>query len=268
MNWVKINTALPRSPKVMLLASLMGVSRHEALGLAVDWLCWLDSVTTDGSTGLTADLIDMLFHPESVSQNFVTDVTACHKMSQTLVTIGWLEAGENGQLHAVDFEKHNGDSAKKRAEAAERQRKSRARRSSQENVTEVTKKCDQIREDKSIIKKGSKEPKKSVTKRDTDPTRLDKKHPLPETSDDVLRFLAAQPNCGLKGDELLTCAESFFNEFDAVGWTLRGQPIQNWHSAARSYLTRWQNNLANHAAAAPRGGHITYRSQTDQNYEL
>ena len=259
MNWVKINTALPRSPKVMLLASLMGVSRHEALGLAVDWLCWLDSVTTDGSTGLTADLIDMLFHPESVSQNFVTDVTACHKMSQALVTIGWLEAGENGQLCAVDFEKHNGDSAKKRAEAAERQRKSRARRLSQENVTPVTKKCDQIREEKIYKKDDSNESSKK--------TRPEGKIALPETSDDVLTFLAAQPNCGLRGDELLTCAESFFNEFDAVGWTMRGQPIANWHSAARAFLARWQANNASRESAAPRGK-ITFRSQTQQNYEL
>jgi hypothetical protein len=69
MDWIKINTALPRSPKVVRLASLMGVSEREALGLALEWFCWLDSATADGSTGLRANEIDRVFtcHASSVT---------------------------------------------------------------------------------------------------------------------------------------------------------------------------------------------------------
>jgi hypothetical protein len=237
----------------------LGVSRREALGLAVEWLCWLDSVSSDGSTGLTAELIDTLFFNERLSQDYVTSVTGCHKMSQALVAIGWLDADENGQLYAVNFEKHNGESAKKRTEAAERQRLCRARRLSQKTVTPITESCDQIREEKNIEKIASKEATKKTT--------TDKKTTLPETSDEVLLYLSSLPNCALKGDELLTCAETFFNQSEAVGWTLSGQPVRDWRASARAFLARWQNNNASRAAAAPRGK-ITYRSQTQQNYEL
>lgn len=262
MDWIKVNTTLPRNPKVLRLASLMGIDRHTALGLMLEWLCWLDGVSRDGSTGISAKLIDALFSSE-MSQNFVTSVTreteTCHTLTEALVTIGWASEGENGEIYAAEFEKHNGENAKKRAEDAERKRKSRSRKKSQNSVTSVTKKCDQRREEKIYKKEDSIESSKK--------TRRTTKIALPETSDDVLTFLAAQPNCGLRGDELMACAEAFYNEFEAVGWTMRNQPVQNWHSAARSFLAKWQNNNASVVAAAPRG-RITYRSETQQNYEL
>lgn len=301
MNWIKINTALPRSPKVLRFASLMGIDRYTALGLLFDWLAWLDSQSADGTTGLTPELVDQLFMADlsqnsvtrvtelsqknvtpvtDLSQNFVTRVTdlsqSCHTMSQALVTIGWAFIDEKGEICASDFAKHNGENAKRRLENAERQRVAREKRMSQNFVTHVTKKCDQIREDKNIYEL---HPNGSITTvcggnaaAEVDPTRgggsSGRKVALPEKADDVLAFLASQPNCGLRGEELLACAEAFFHDFDSVGWVLRGQPVQNWHAAARSFLARWQGNLASRSAAAPSRGRITYRSETNQSYEL
>lgn len=289
MSWIKLNTTLPRSPKVLRFASLMGIDRHTALGLMFDWLCWLDGVSEDGSTGLTPELVDQLFTAD-LSQNFVTRVTdlsqknvtrvtdfcdACHTMSQALLEIGWAFVDEKGEIHASDFAKHNGENAKRRMENAERQRVAREKRMSQNFVTPVTKKRDQRREEKNNI--CSKHPSESITRlcggddaSEVGPTgdELFKSLGIPGSADEVLAFLASQPNCGLRGEELLTCAETFYNELDAVGWTMRGQPVQNWHAAARSYLARWQGNLASRSAAAPSQGRITYRSETNQNYEL
>ena len=254
MDWIKINTALPKCPKVVRLASLMGVSEREALGLAVEWFCWLDSATADGSTGLRVDEIDRVFTCHA------TCVTGVSRFCDALAQIGWIFEDENGIICASDFDQHNGESAKKRAQATKRQNAKRAKERHANSVTGVSRKQrDQRREENIYKKDDSNESSKK--------TRQEGKIALPETSDDVLTFLAAQPNCGLRGDELLTCAESFFNEFDAVGWTMRGQPIANWHSAARAFLARWQANNASREAAAPRGK-ITYRSQTQQNYEL
>ena len=254
MDWIKINTALPKCPKVVRLASLMGVSEREALGLALEWFCWLDSATADGSTGLHADEIDRVFTCHASS------VTGVSRFSDALAQIGWILEDENGIVCASDFAQHNGESAKKRAQATKRQNAKREKERHATSVTGVSRKQrDQRREEKSIEKEDSDESSKK--------TRREGKTPLPETSDVVLSFLAAQPNCGLKGDELLACAEAFFNDFEAVGWTMRNQPIQNWHSAARAFLARWQGNNSSREAAAPRGK-ITYRSQTQQNYEL
>ena len=290
MDWIKINTALPRSPKVLRLAALMGIDRSTALGLMIDWLCWLDTATEDGSTGLSAETVNHLFcadlsrclrdksHADSVT-NVTQKNDKCHAFLHSLGEIGWIVLDENGAIFAAEFEKHNGECAKKRAQNAKRQSKKRSESCHANCVTSVTllsrSKRDQIREEKS--KYNELHPNASINTvcggddaADVDATRegVSSNRNLPETADDVLTFLAAQPSCGLRGDELLACAEAFFHEFDSVGWVLRGQPIRNWHSAARSFLAKWQNNLASRSAAAPSRGRITYRSETNQNYEL
>lgn len=270
MDWIKVNTSLPRSPKVVRLATLMGVSEREALGLALEWFCWLDSATADGCTGLSKVEVDRIFTCHA------SCVTGVSRFSDALAQIGWIFEDENGIIFASNFDQHNGESAKKRAQATKRQNTKREKECHANSVTGVSRKLrDQRREEKSIYNKHPNGSLNSVCGGDdaaeVDPDGVDalpKRLSIPSSSDEVLTFLSAQPNCGLRGEELLTCAEAFFNELDAVGWTMRGQPVQNWHSAARSYLARWQGNLANRAAAAPRGGKITYRSETQQNYEL
>ena len=77
MSWIKVKVILPREPRVLKLAGLLGVTRHEALGLLVDWFCWLDGVTEDGATGLQAEQINSLFecNAKSVTGCNADDVT-------------------------------------------------------------------------------------------------------------------------------------------------------------------------------------------------
>lgn len=275
MSWIKINTTLPRNPKVLLFASLLGVDRHTALGLLVDWLSWLDGITSSGDIGISADLLDSFFNAEFLSQKNVTDVTQfcdrCHtnvtKMSHALSQIGWIHIDEDGIIHVLDFEKHNGETAKKRAEDAERQRKCRKRKMSQKNVTRVTKKCDQIREEKNIY--NSEIPNGSINTVCGGATAAQRpcKSPTPESAEEVQAFMAAQAVCGLQGDELATCAMAFFNDCEAVGWTHKGQPIRDWQAACRAFLARWQQNKAQRVGAAPAAS-FTFRSSKKQNYDL
>ena len=277
MNWIKINTTLPRSPKIMLLGQHLGISRYEALGLAVEWLAWLDGITANGETGLSADLMDRLFYTEFLSQKNVTNVTdicdECHtnvtKLSHALSQIGWVEVDKNGIVHVLDFDKHNGETAKKRAENAERQRKSRLnkqRNLSQKNVTSVTKKCDQIREEKNIYNRERPlESNTTVCGGATAGERLPHVHP--ENVQEVENFMANSAVCGLQGEELKTCAEVFFNNSEAVGWTIHGQPMKDWRAACRAFVARWQQNKQAHSGAA-QSKSFTFRSQTKQNYDL
>lgn len=255
MDWIKVNTSLPRSPKVVRLATLMGVSEREALGLALEWFCWLDSATADGCTGLSKVEVDRIFTCHA------TCVTGVSRFSDALAQIGWIFEDENGIICASDFDQHNGESAKKRAQATKRQNAKRAKERHASSVTGVSRKQrDQRREEKIYKKEDSSESSKKPQKGGN--------VSLPETSDEVLTYIAAQPNCGLTGDELTACVETFFNQSEAVGWTLNGQPVRDWRASARAFLAKWQNNIASRAAAAPRSGKITYRSETQQNYEL
>ena len=106
MAWIKVQSTLPESPKVFRLARLLGVSRMEALGYAVRWFCWLDSHCADGSTELTADDVDALMGMCGITRAF------CE--------LEWAMVDTNGYVLVLDFDKHNGECAKKRAETQSR----------------------------------------------------------------------------------------------------------------------------------------------------
>lgn len=112
MNWVRINTTLPDSPKLIALARRLDCSMNEALGVAVRWLCWLDSHTADGKSGLYAPEVD--------------DVV-CQKESAStaLCEIGWAYKNEDDFICAVDYETYNTPNTKAKTLAAARQKKSR-----------------------------------------------------------------------------------------------------------------------------------------------
>lgn len=111
--WLKVNHTLVRSPKIRLLMRELRCSKMTALGLAISWLCWIDEQTTDGQTHLSPDEL-----AEEIG--FRGGVEA-------LFSIGWAALGEDGCVVALEFGKHCGDSAKKRAEDARRQANKRKR---------------------------------------------------------------------------------------------------------------------------------------------
>lgn len=126
MAWIKVQSTLPESPKVFRLARLLGVGRMEALGYAVRWFCWLDSHCAEGSTELTARDVDALLGMIGITRAFCA--------------LGWAFVDENGYVFVVDFDKHNGENAKKRAEtqsrvAAHRERSAEKGTCNAKNVT-------------------------------------------------------------------------------------------------------------------------------------
>lgn len=261
MDWIKVQVTLPRSPKVMRLARLMGVSRHEALGLAVEWFCWLDGVTDDGRTGLTAAQVDELFCCNAAC------VTGCNAFSDALVAIGWAEVDENGEICVAGFEVHNGKCAKKRVQTAERVRNLRKKQKEECNAAKVTNALpDKIRED--IYNKGDTfSVYTTVSVGDEVPEKARAGRPLPADAGEVERVMGAQAVCGLRGEELVACARAFFDSMEAEGWTGRnGAPLYDWVAAARKYVCGWQRRL--NAGGAPASKSTVYRSDQPKNYNL
>lgn len=101
-SWIKVQATLPESPKIFRLARLLGVGRMEALGYAVRWFCWLDSYCANGSTELTEEDVDALIGKCGITRAF------CE--------LGWASVDAEGYVLVLEFEKHNGESSKKRAE--------------------------------------------------------------------------------------------------------------------------------------------------------
>lgn len=87
----------------------------------------------------------------------------------------------------------------------------------------------------------------------------------PDDAEVVERYLKALPNCMLKAAELRACAEAFFFESEAVGWTLKGVPVRDWRATARAYLAKWQLNL-HRAGQRGDGGNVRQGCNNRNDY--
>ena len=263
MSWIPINTTLPTSPKVVILASLLKCKRREAFGLIVEFFCWLDANFFNGHTHMTAKQINKLFD----KKNF----------AEAMCEIGWGSIDSDGCYVVQEFETYNGKSTKARLRDSKKKQRQRdfcpgtTGTKSGQNLD----KCPGVTETNVPMTAGlhniiednidSISPDGSI---DSSPPKQSKA-PQAKNEEEVLSYLASLPNCGLSEDELVACARSFFYQSDAVGWTISGQPIRNWRAAARAYIAKWQGNNASHLALKNTSKQkITYRSQTQQNYDL
>lgn len=245
-NWIKVLNTLPRSQSVFALARVLKCKRHAALGLAVDWFCWLDEHSTDGETGMTDEEI--------------SEVLGEKNAAKALAAVGWIEHDAAGFVLAVDFDKHNGISAKQRAETARRVAKCKAK-SNAKSVTasanEVTEnalpRIDKnridntelehcINQEGSIEEAGRERMRDAMTPRDTFPDFSNA--PRPSGEGEVDAFLAGQHVLKLTPAERQKCAMAFYNEAEAIGWIDKdGNNIWNWKAAAMRYAMKWAENL-------------------------
>lgn len=253
-DWLKLNHPLLRSPKVRRLARVLNCSKLEAFGLMVAWLVLVDEQTTDGSTDACPDDVDAELGRVGAVDG--------------LIVIGWAELDNDGNVCAVDFGKHCGDTAKARALNARRKSMQRERERCAKRgdapVTKncdapVTKNCDQKRKEKNrIINSSDDEFIKP-------PIARTGAREIPADESEVLHFMANQAICGIRGETLETCAASFFDEMEACGWVnAKGVPVTNWQSQARSYLRKWQTQGAR-GSTTPRPA-ITRRSEKQIDY--
>lgn len=246
-----LNLDLPENPKLVIIADEIRKDENTALGLLVRYFCWLNKHFSSGATHLSTKQVDKIMR----QKNF----------ANALIKVGWASLDEKGSFFIESFDTYNGESSVKRFKETQRKRKQRGQEwdnvppLSHDSLGQMsqphthTHNIDNMSSNESILS----DPQKQT------------KDPLPETADAVLTYIASLSGCGLVGQELTTCAQTFFDRSEAVGWTINGQPIRDWRAAARAYLAKWQgNNASQQAATRSNKPKITYRSQTQQNYDL
>ena len=109
--WIKVRTNVRDQREVFVTARRLGLARDHAVGLCVRFWAWADSQTTDGIIdGIRPADIDAVVEHEG--------------FAAALVDAGWLLVDERGVI-IPNFDRHNGESAKKRVLAAERKRRQR-----------------------------------------------------------------------------------------------------------------------------------------------
>ncbi|MCM8478017.1 DnaT-like ssDNA-binding domain-containing protein [Enterobacter hormaechei] len=107
-DWIKMRADLHTHPKVVRMASALKADRLRIVGGLHSAWCLFDVHSVDGFLdGYNADTLD--------------DLIGFPGFSRAMMAVGWLE--ENGEsLVMPRFEAHNGQSAKRRAQDADRKR--------------------------------------------------------------------------------------------------------------------------------------------------
>ena len=112
-DWIKFEHVTPDKPEVWKIADILGIDADAVIGKLVRIWIWADQQTTDGNAGsVTSAMLDRI----SGVTGFVAAMTKA----------GWLEQSEGG-FRFVNFDRHNGETAKQRALTSKRVQKHRAK---------------------------------------------------------------------------------------------------------------------------------------------
>lgn len=133
MAWIKIETNLFEKPEVVWLAKALKLKPIMVAGALVRFWSVVDGLTEDGFVAL-------------YDGSMVDDVVGVRGFAEGMVRVGWLVIEERGIL-VPGFDKHNGRSAKRRAETARAMNVSRARKREQERslaLAECEQDCSQV----------------------------------------------------------------------------------------------------------------------------
>jgi hypothetical protein len=154
-DWIKMRTALANDPAVIAIALDLDKSEFEVVGMLHHLWSWADSQSQDG-------------HVKRVTEKWIDRYVHHAGFAKSMSGAGWLVIEESG-ITFPNFERHNGESAKKRAEAAERQRISRENKrlgivtdSSQDTCDKSVTREEKRREEKNKDQEHCAEPEKTT----------------------------------------------------------------------------------------------------------
>jgi hypothetical protein len=110
-DWIKMRTNLQDDPAVIGMASNLKIDEDSIVGKLHRLWSWADQHTTDGC----------VYH---VSHYWIDRYVRCEGFAQAMAQEGWLRISKE-KISFPNFDRHNGESAKKRAENTDRKRMSR-----------------------------------------------------------------------------------------------------------------------------------------------
>lgn len=110
--WIKVECGTPTKEEVIEIARLLSIHPLHAFGLCFNFWCWCDAKLSDGKTRIRTDVaaIDYFCYHEG--------------FGRALELVGWLKSVD-GFLVVPNFDRHLGQSAKKRAVSQRKQQKYR-----------------------------------------------------------------------------------------------------------------------------------------------
>ncbi len=133
-DWIKLEHATPDKPEIVQMAATLKLDQDAVFGKCVRLWIWADQQTVDGNA-------------LSVTEPFIDRLTFCTGFAAALRHVGWL-SGREGRLTIPNFDRHNGQTAKNRAQTKARVDRSR---STQRNAASVAKTLPEKRREENSI---------------------------------------------------------------------------------------------------------------------
>lgn len=239
MNWIKLEHQLHNKPEVLKIARLLKLSKYDVVGRLYAVWCWLDNNTKTGEdVPITDDDID--------------DMAECSGMASAMRSAGWL-IGDQENLTFPNYTRHNGETAKKRAETNRRVAKCRTLKAVEkeqvdDKVTEKTlQECNENVTQNALPHCNGNVTKKALPEKSR--ISFPPYNPPPQGSfpavEEVERQLQSDVFAGrvrIAPEQVKTVSEIYWASRDAVNWTRNGIPVSNWQSDLRSYALNWSRN--------------------------
>ncbi len=116
--WIKVEHHIHEKTEIAMIAEITGLDTDQVVGKLVRVWAWASrNCYADGVTGVTALRV-------------IREITACPTFDEAMAKCGWL-ALKGEKISFANFDRHNSQTAKERALAANRMAKKR----SSQNVT-------------------------------------------------------------------------------------------------------------------------------------
>jgi len=230
-DWIKMRCNLDTDPAVFQMAAALQMDELAVVGRLWKVWAWADQHIADcNAVSVTANVLDR--------------ITTTPGFAEAMRKVGWLE-GRDGDLSFPHFDRHNGQTAKKRALTKNRVEKTR-----DDSVTHSALHKRYQRREEKIYKTP---PRAREETWEEGPAKPQTAVTLP-TREQVLAFAQM---AGVPAD----VAGVWFDETDARAvsadgeWTDKGgRPIAKWQSALKAYAAKWASNDAQRAARPTSAG--------------
>lgn len=222
-DWIKMRSDLATCPKVVRISSVLNSDRLRVVGGLHSVWCLFDTHSVDGKLeGYTLETVD--------------DLIAFAGFARAMIDVGWLVESA-GTLELPRFDEHNGASAKRRANDAERKR----------NVRKVSAPV--------ADKKRTREEKRREESKDTDdanssPTPSPKTKrktgipdPFPITAEMIIWANDRAPATDLSLE-----TEKFLNY-----WKAKGETRADWLASWRNWMLNAQTYSGRRVTTANKG---------------
>jgi DNA replication protein DnaT len=122
--WIKIEHTTPDKPEIDAIADLLGIDPDHVFGILVRLWIWADQQTEKGNA-------------RSVTKKAIDRRAKVNDFADAMIAVGWLTCDSAG-LTFINFEKHNGQTAKQRAVTAKRVSKHKSGINGEGNAHSVT----------------------------------------------------------------------------------------------------------------------------------